>query len=267
MQSKVELLIIDPQNDFHDLPGSTLPVAGAMQDAARLADLIERKRRAIAAIHVTLDTHQLLDVAHPMMWVDSSGRAPAPFTIITAEEVRRGSWRAFNPAFQPRLAHYVEQLELNGRYPLCIWPPHTLVGTPGHNVVAPVMTALQGWEQERRGRASFVVKGHNPWTEHYSAVMADVPDPSDPTTQLNTDLIRTLEEADVVLLAGQALSHCVANTVRDIANNFGNESIRKLVLIDDTSSPVAGFEALADDFMREMTARGMQTAKAAEIDI
>ncbi len=262
-----QLLIIDPQVDFHDLPGSALPVQGASADAARLAELINRKQRSISDIHITLDTHQLLDVAHPMMWVGSNGKRPDPFTIITAEDVRKGVWRAYNPAFQSRLQSYVDQLEANGRYPLCIWPPHTLVGTPGHNVVAPVLEAVSAWESKRSRRSNFVTKGHNPWTEHYSAVMADVPDASDPTTQLNTDLIKMLEQADVILLSGQALSHCVANTVRDIANNFGEENIRKMVLVEDTSSPVGGFENLADDFMREMKGRGMQTAKAAEIDI
>lgn len=262
---KIHMLIIDPQVDFHDVPEAALPVTGAMADAGRLSALIENNQRAIDDIHITLDTHQQLDVAHPMMWVDSQGRNPAPFTIITAEDVRKGLWRAFNPAYQDRLRQYVDQLEANGRYPLCIWPPHTLVGTPGHNVIEPVRQAASAWERKRMRRVDYVTKGHNPWTEHYSAVMADVPDASDPTTQLNTSLIRTLEQADVILLSGQALSHCLANTVRDIADNFGEENVRKMVLIEDTSSPVPGFEHLADEFMRDMKGRGMQTAKAAEV--
>jgi nicotinamidase-related amidase len=68
----------------------------------------------------------------------------------------------------------------------------------------------------------------------------------------------------VVALSGQALSHCVANTVRDIADQFGQENIHKLVLIEDTSSPVPGFEALARQFVTDMRRRGMKTAKAAD---
>jgi nicotinamidase-related amidase len=120
------------------------------------------------------------------------------------------------------------------------------------------------WEQDF-SRVDYVTKGHNLWTEHYSAVQADVPDAEDPTTQLNTRLIDTLLSADQVLLSGQALSHCVANTVTDIADNFGNDNISKLVLIEDTSSPVDGFQHLADDFIKTMKARGMQTARAADI--
>ena len=78
---------------------------------------------------------------------------------------------------------------------------------------------------------NLVTKGSNFWTEHYSAVMADVPDPSDPHTMLNTSFINTLKEADIIALSGEAKSHCLANTVRDIANNFGEENISKLVLL------------------------------------
>jgi hypothetical protein len=44
-----------------------------------------------------------------------------------------------------------------------------------------------------------VTKGSNMFTEHY-AVFADVPDPKDPSTQLNTPFI---EEADVIIFSGE----------------------------------------------------------------
>jgi nicotinamidase-related amidase len=81
---------------------------------------------------------------------------------------------------------------------------------------------------------------------------------------LNTRLINTLQEADLIAFSGQALSHCVANTIRDIANNFGDENVSKLVLIEDTTSPVTGFEDLAQQFLAEMKARGMRTVKSTE---
>jgi DNA-binding transcriptional ArsR family regulator len=48
--------------------------------------------------------------------------------------------------------------------------------------------AVQG-EKENFKMVDFVTKGSNYWTEHYSAVQADVPDSQDPTTMLNTELI------------------------------------------------------------------------------
>lgn len=261
---RLEFLIIDPQNDFSDTPGAALPVPGASADAERLARLLDRLGDRIAEIHVTLDTHQLVDIAHPVFWLDRSGRRPAPFTQITVADVENGDWRPFRSEYQQRALDYVRALRDNGRYTLTVWPPHCLIGTWGHNVIPVVAEALRRWEEQGFARVDYVTKGHNPWTEHYSAVQADVPDPTDPTTQLNVRLIKTLETADRVALSGQALSHCVANTVRDIADYFGQESVRKLVLIEDTSSPVPGFEPLARQFLADMKQRGMKTARAAE---
>lgn len=261
---RLEFLIVDPQNDFSDAPGAALPVAGACADAERLAQLLTRLGDRIDAIHVTLDTHQLVDIAHPVFWVDSHGQRPAPFTQITVEDVQGGVWHTFNPQFQQRALDYVRALRANGRYTLTIWPPHCLIGTWGHGVIPVVAEALRHWEEAKFARVDYVAKGQNPWTEHYSAVQADVPDPTDPATQFNTRLLETLKKADLVALSGQALSHCVANTVRDIANYCDEDEIRKLVLIEDTSSPVPGFEELARQFVADLRARGMKTAKAAE---
>ena len=264
LHQKLEFLIVDPQNDFSDAPDAALPVTGAGADAERLAHLLERLRDRIDGIRVTLDTHQLLDIAHPVFWVDDAGRRPAPFTQISVADVENGIWRAYDRQAQQRALAYVRALRDNGRYQLTIWPPHCLIGTWGHNVMPVVAKALRAWEEAKFARVDYVIKGHNPWTEHYSAVQADVPDPADPGTQINRRLIQVLENADVVALSGQALSHCVANTVRDIADQFGQASIRKLVLIEDTSSPVPGFEALARQFVTDMRQRGMKTAKAAD---
>jgi len=110
----------------------------------------------------------------------------------------------------------------------------------------------------------YVTKGSNFWTEHYSAVKADVPDPTDPGTTLNWDLINTLKTADIIALSGEALSHCLANTVRDIADNFGEENISKFVLLEDCSSSVTGFEKMGTDFIKEMVKRGMKVEKSTE---
>jgi len=77
---------------------------------------------------------------------------------------------------------------------------------------------------------------------------------------LNVKLIETLQKCDIVLLAGEALSHCISNTITDIANEFGDDNIKKLVLLDDATSNVKGFENLGINFMREMKQRGMQVS-------
>lgn len=262
MSRRIELLLIDPQNDFCN-PNGSLFVPGADEDATRLANFIERVKDKVYNIHITLDTHHFLDIAHPMFWVNSEGKHPNPFTLISKGDVDDGTWRTTNPAEQDGARAYVETLENNARYLLCIWPPHCLIGSWGHNVVEPVYDAVKVWEKRYRF-VDYVTKGSNYKTEHYSAVQAEVPDPNDPSTHINTPFIETLEEADIVVVSGQALSHCVANTVRDIADNFGDENIQKLVLLEDTTSPVPGFEQLGVDFLKEMKARGMQVAKSTD---
>lgn len=258
MAKKVHLVIIDPQVDFCD-PSGALYVGGAEADIARLAQMVRRLTPKLDDIHVTLDSHRLIDVAHPIFWKSSDGRHPSPFTIITAQDVESGRWSPTLPGLYRRMLEYVRSLEANGRYPLCIWPPHCLIGSPGHCVMPGLRDALLGWEEHRFGMVDYVTKGSNPWTEHYSAVSADVPDPTDPGTQLNTRFIQALLEADLVAIAGEAGSHCLANTVRDVANNFGDDSyVKRLVLLEDATSPVPGFEQFQTDFVREMTARGMQ---------
>jgi nicotinamidase-related amidase len=258
MPQNVHLVVIDPQVDFCD-PAGALYVKGAERDIHRLAEMVRRLAPKLGDIHITLDSHRLIDVAHPVFWKDASGQHPSPFTIITAADVEAGRWAPTLPSLYRRMLSYVRALEANGRYPLCIWPPHCLIGSPGHCVMPELRDALLQWERQRFTMVDYVTKGSNPWTEHYSAVCADVPDPADPGTQINTRFIQTLTEADVVAIAGEAGSHCLAYTVRDVANSFGDDSyVQRLVLLEDATSPVSGFENLQSDFIREMRGRGMQ---------
>jgi len=261
----LRLFIIDPQNDFCD-PKGALSVPGADEDMARLARMIGRLNGKINQIHVTLDTHHYVDVAHPIFWTDSNGRHPEQLsTIITVDDVEAGRWRTTNPALQKRALEYVRALRDNNRYALVVWPYHCLIGSWGYGVHPALFEALLDWERDFR-MVDFVTKGSNIYTEHYSAVQADVPDPRDPTTMLNTRLIETLESADIIALAGEALNFCLANTVKDVADQFGEENVEKLVLLTDATSPVPGadFEKLTEEFMAEMTRRGMKTATTAD---
>jgi nicotinamidase-related amidase len=264
MSERIELLIIDPQIDFCDPDKGALYVPKAEHDMRRLAAMIRRLKDRIEAIHVTLDSHHFIHIAHPIFWKDSHGQHPQAFTRITLAEVEAGQWTTTQPGLYKRALEYVRKLAQNGRYDLTIWPPHCLLGSPGHAVFPELFEALKEWEQ-RFACVDFVPKGSHILTEHYSAVQADVPDASDPGTQINTRLIQTLEQADLVAIAGEARTHCVANTVRDIANHFSDAShVQKLVLLTDASSDIPGFEAHAQTFLHEMTARGMQLSTTVE---
>jgi nicotinamidase/pyrazinamidase len=256
--NKIHLLLIDPQNDFC-LPDGALYVDGAEKDMERVAAMIKRLGQKLADIHVTMDCHHSFDVAHPIFWTDSSGKHPSPFTVIKPEDMKNGTWQTSIPGMFQRAISYLESLSNGHRYDLMVWPPHCLIGSPGNNIHEKVYEALLEWEARPGNMVDMVTKGSNPFTEHYSAIQAEVPDPDDATTQINTHLVKTLMEADEILIAGEASSHCVANTVRDIAKNFGDDSyVKKMVFLKDGSSPVAIAKQLEEDFLREMTTRGMQ---------
>lgn len=257
------LLIIDPQIDFCD-PAGALSVAGADADMARLAQMITQIGSQIGEIHVTLDSHHWVHIAHPIFWSGAAGQHPDPFTIISAEDVQERRWTASDPDAQERAEAYVSALEAHGRYPLCIWPPHCLIGSWGHAVQPVLFEALVNWEKHYRV-VDYVEKGSNVYTEHYSAIKADVPDPADPSTQINTRLVSALASADVIAVAGEAGSHCVANTVRDLADSFGDDRlVSKIVLLQDAVSPVGGFGDYQSRFVAEMTARGMTLSSTRE---
>jgi nicotinamidase/pyrazinamidase len=278
---KIDLLIIDPQNDFLDNPKrmGSLPVHGGHDDMKRVASFVKRAGPKLNDIHVTLDTHHLLDVAHPGWWraVDSSKASgvdmttmPTPGTQIAANEVGIGAkWMPVIPQMLPRMKDYLEKLAAQGKYPHTIWNPHTLIGTWGHNVEESLAEALRDWEQQNIAVVDYVTKGSNVYVEHFSAIKAEVVDPKDPGTMLNTRLIDTLKNCDLVFMAGEALSHCVKSTVEDIADNFGEENIKKLVLLEDCSSPVIipnviDFTPQAQKFVADMRARGMKVARSTD---
>jgi nicotinamidase/pyrazinamidase len=263
MSMNIHLVTIDPQLDFCHKDGA-LFVQGADQDIPRLAKMVRRFKDKLSDIHVTMDSHHLIHIAHPIFWKDSKGNHPNPFTLINVEDVENGTWTTTNPAHYRRALDYVKTLKKNNRYVLCIWNPHCLIGSWGYGIVPEFFDALLEWERDF-AMVDLVTKGSNMWSEHYSALLSDVPDASDVSTQLNTRLIQILEEADIILCAGEAGSHCVANTFLDLANNFSNMNyISKMVLLEDAISPVPGFEQLQVDFIAEMKNRGMKLAKTTD---
>lgn len=279
MKQAIHLLVIDPQNDFCDLPESylgtdprsglrlmpALPVAGAHQDMLRLADLIRLGRAGVSDITITLDSHQRVDIAHPTFWMQADGSPVAPFTTITAAQVRARDYQPRSSAALPRTLAYLDALEAHGRYTLMVWPVHCEIGTWGHNVHADLRAAYNQWEEQQLRIATKVTKGENPWTEHYSAVRAEVPDSDDPHTQLNSQLIARLDRADILLIAGEASSHCVRATTEHVVANLPGCRTERVVLLTDCMSPVGGFEAEHDAFLANMGHRGVRLATAAEV--
>jgi len=285
MARNIQLLLIDPQNDFCDLPADwqpspqdgtrtspSLPVAGAHADMQRVAAFIRAHAGQLDAITVTLDSHQRFDIAHPGFWQQGSGQAVAPFTPITAAQVRAGAFAPRLASALPRTLAYLDALEAQGRYTLMVWPVHCEIGSWGHGVHADVLAACGEWQLQRQRAVANVFKGTNPWTEHYSAIEAEVVDPADPDTALNTRLLAALDTADVLYIAGEASSHCVRATTEHIVQHLprlqsAGARPDHIVLLSDCMSPVPGFKAQHAGFLDAMRAQGVQLANSSEIGL
>lgn len=256
------LLIIDPQNDFCD-PKGALCVPGASEDLLRISSMINRIDQQINSIHITMDTHHLYHIAHPLFWLNNKNEHPDPFTIISLKDVASGTYKASAHQFQLYAENYLASLEKTDKYNLCIWPPHCLIGSWGHNIYDPLAQTLLQWEEKVPGRVvEYTYKGSNVKTEHYSAIRAEVADTADPNSLTNFALIEKLKVSDNIIIAGEALSHCVANTVRDLLTSIPSN---KIIILTDASSNVTGFEQFGEDFLEEMKLTDVRFLKTTEV--
>jgi len=253
------LLIIDPQNDFVDISGAALPVAGASEDLKRVARFIMTNLKSLSKIIVTLDSHRVVDVSHPSGWVDAQGKPVGPFTPISHQDVLDGkySW-TLNPQWVLR---YTESLEKSGQFMHFLWPEHCIIGSWGHNVYQPLADAVHAWERQCGGisGAEYVTKGSHPLTEHFGAFQAQVPIENEPGTQPRLGLIKTLQQYNLTFIGGEALSHCLGSSLKQLLD-LAPELAPKLVVLTDCTSDVTGFEGQATPIMDMAKSMGVKFA-------
>lgn len=279
------LLLIDVQNTFC-IPGFELFVGGrsgqgAVDDNRRLGEFIYRNLGQITTITATLDTHQAMQVFHPAFWVDAEGENPPPMTMIHYDDVVQGKWRV-NPAIAANLTaprdlqeyalHYTKTLDDRGKYPLTIWPYHSMLGGIGHALVPAIEEACFFHTMARQSQTRFELKGSNPLTENYSVLSPEVMEDGQgqAIAQKNTPLIQTLLEFDGVIVAGQAKSHCVAWTVADLLSDIEatNPTLaQKVYLLDDCASAVVvpdvvDFTDQAEDTYQRFAEAGMHRVQS-----
>ena len=261
-----ELLIVDPQNDFLDIEGAALPVPGANADMTRLAAWLQQHRSAVQAVTVTLDSHPSVGIERTSFWLQADDRAAAPFSVVTAAAVRAGQWRPRDATRTAEVLAYLDALEAPGQRQLVVWPVHCVLGTWGHNIQTELARSIADWEMHSGQLCDKVLKGLNPMTEQYSAFRAEVPRADDPRTALNRPLLARLAAGSAPLLvAGEALSHCVAASVQDMLAQLPPARLRQTVLLTDCMSPVAGFEAAGQAFLAQARAAGVRTASLTEL--
>jgi nicotinamidase-related amidase len=257
-EQRVALLLVDVQNTFC-LPEHELFVAGrsgrgALDDCARIAGFLYRNLGRVTQVVATLDTHTAAQIFHPIFWVDARGSHPAPHTVISLADVESGRWRV-NPAIAAAVSprpgfdvsawalHYTRRLADGGKYPLVVWPYHSMVGGIGHALVSVVEEAVFFHSIARQSPVRVEIKGQNPLTENYSVLRPEVTQDAagSPVARTNRALVDHLLSFDAVVVAGEAKSHCVAWTVEDLLSEVQKRDARlarRVFLLDDCSSAV-----------------------------
>ena len=250
-------VLVDVQNTFCT-PGFELFVAGrsgsgALDDNRRLCEFLYRNLAAITQIVPTMDTHQSLQIFHPIFLVDADGRHPDPYTLVTLEDVDSGRWRVnpgvaqelgLDPEYaQSHLRYYVETLATGGKYALTVWPFHAMRAGIGHALVSAVEEAMFFHSIARTSQPDVQMKGNNPLTEHYSVLGPEVDTDleGEPLGRRNQELIERLLRFDAVVIAGQAKSHCVAWTISDLLDDptvRDRGLAEKVYLLEDCTSAV-----------------------------
>ncbi|HLE14807.1 MAG TPA: hypothetical protein VI776_08670 [Anaerolineales bacterium] len=285
---RIALLLVDVQNTFC-IPGFELYVggrsgSGAVDDNRRLAEFIYRNLGYLTEVSATFDTHQALQIFHATFLIDERGEHPAPYTQVSAEDVRSGRWK-FNTAAavslgidsdygQRHLQHYVDELESRQKFQLTIWPFHAMLGGIGHALVSSIEEAAFFHAIARYSRPDFMLKGFNPLTEHYSAVGPEIR--TDPDGKVigekSAKFFQKVREFDALLIAGQAKSHCVGWTVADLLEDIQAHDptlAGKVYLLEDCTSPVVVPGAIdytdeADAAYRRFAEAGMHLVRSTE---
>lgn len=299
-------LIIDPQNDFVDPKGS-LSVPGASDDMDRLAAFISANQEKVSGIAVSLDTHDVIDISHPTFWLDPEGKNVEPFTVIKHKEAKGRKYTAaitqdefggikkvdvnapdydfdVHMTYQRGSVEYLNDLEEAGKQHT-IWPIHCVSGSWGHAIYDPLMKVIKDWSVATAQNHKVLFKGQFTFSEHYGIFEAEVPVAQVSETTRHSMMVQNLigylvgtaqfgydNGMDKVYLCGEAKSHCVATSIKQILDFSKDDDdfallLKKLVIVEDCMSPVAGFENLADDIFAEAKEAGVEFIKLEDIKL
>ena len=293
-RKKIHMLVIDAQNDF-TFPSGRLPVlgrsgTGAMDAQKNLVEFIYRNLGIITQITCTMDTHIPYQIFYPAAHVRKDGGPVLPNLLISADDYEKEYQASIEVAMAngvsqawltKQFIYYCQQLEKKGKESLTLWPQHCMLGDTGHALTG-VVQAARLFHSYARGATNLPeTKGGLPLTEHYSIFAPEVTGCFDgqpiPGAEKNTDLIKTLVDADIVILAGEASSHCVKESIKDFLNEIMAQDpvlARKVYIMRDCMAPVVvkdgngqiipflDFTDMAEEALAEFQNAGMHVVKS-----
>ena len=248
-KERVLFLGIDVQQDFMD--HGALGVAGAQKDVERMTRFIYDNMEKISNIAVSMDTHTPHQIFHPCWWIDENGEHPAPYTVITLKELDEGKWRAvINPQAS---REYVKHLEQDAKKALCIWTYHCMQGTTGAALENQFANMIYFHSVARKAVVQRLVKGQDPMSEMYGIIRPEY----DTKGYMNLEFLNKLERFDKVLIAGEAKSHCVLESIKQILEYYETrpEVTEKVYVLEDCMSSISGYEDMANQMFEDFRKR------------
>lgn len=280
-KARIAVFSIDEQIGFC-VPGASLFVPGAVEDSQRGNEFILRNLDVITDLYFSLDTHRAFQIFYPTFWIDKDGNHPAPFTMISAEDIRKGKW--IPARFPLEAVAYIEALAKAGKYVLIIWPFHTMLGSIDHALVPAKFEVALFHSLVRQKQTIFETKGTHPLTENYSVLepevkQIEVANKALALGQFNAKFFKALMENDRVYLKGQAKSHCVKSTIDSLFTQIIQDDpklVEKVYILEDCMSSVPAvrnaqgnllspdFPVIADQAIEQFRKAGMNVVKSTD---
>lgn len=261
-KQKTLFLGIDLQNDF--MEKGELGVPNSHRDVENTLKFLYRNMNKITSIAVSIDTHLPHQIFHSSWWVNNEGKHPEPYTIISVEDINHKNWMAVEN--QQESLEYVHQLEKLGRMKLCIWPYHCIEGTYGAALEGQFSNMIHFHSVARRTPINKIVKGKNPLSEMYGIIKPEY----DRKNYVNAEFLESLRSYDKIFIAGEAKSHCVLESLRQILEHFHEEVelTSRIYVLNDCMSPIPGFEQdTADTLQRFQNKYKIHIVNSAEVAI
>lgn len=271
---RVEVMMIDNQFDFIS-PQGALPVEGAVADTERLCRFIYKFMDKIYRIRYTLDWHGNNHIFFPNAWVygkdftdengeHKEGENVLPgVTVITSEGIKEGKFKTKLKNEEKALT-YVKNVEAGGEE-LRIWPYHCKANSRGAELEGELGKLVTYHEIVRNSRAKAYYKGQDEYSEQYGAIEAEYA----PNTQIRLDILKVFEEPELakIYLVGQAKSHCFLRTLQQIVKYFAHrpDILRKIVVLEDCTSCIGGFEQKTAEEMEKIKAMGIRFVKSTDV--
>ena len=248
-KTKRLLLCIDVQKDF--MEGGALAVPGSIRDVERITQFIYNNMEEISSIMCSLDTHIAHQIFHPCWWVNPKGEHPAPYTIITYDDVISNKWKPVigDPSDS---IQYLKELEKagNSKKQLCIWPYHCISGTQGATLENEFAKMVYFHSIARKSLNKMIYKGTDPYSEMYGIIKPEY----SKENFINFPVLKAIKEYDEIYVVGEAKSHCVLESVKQVAEYFSDhpEITQKITVLEDCTSCITGYEAETEDILNNL---------------